>query len=82
MTVAKNITLKRKRPMLITEALISLGIFFLALMPRAYELSRFVTADEAKWVYRSARFLATRSMFSTLLWTKYMQFMYHHEYER
>ncbi len=41
-----------------TEALISLGLFVLALIPRAYDLDRFVTADEAKWVYRSAQFLA------------------------
>ncbi len=38
--------------------LISLGLFLLALLPRAYDLPRFVTADEAKWVYRSAQFLA------------------------
>ncbi|MDX1522354.1 MAG: glycosyltransferase family 39 protein, partial [Anaerolineae bacterium] len=42
----------------ITNLLISLGLFLLALLPRAYDLSRFVTADEAKWVYRSAQFLA------------------------
>ncbi|RME73469.1 MAG: phospholipid carrier-dependent glycosyltransferase, partial [Chloroflexi bacterium] len=30
----------------------------LALLPRALSLQAFVTADEAKWVYRSARFLA------------------------
>lgn len=36
----------------------SLGLFLLALLPRAYDLPRFVTADEAKWVYRSAQFLA------------------------
>jgi 4-amino-4-deoxy-L-arabinose transferase-like glycosyltransferase len=41
-----------------TEALLSLGLFLLAFMPRAYALDRFVTADEAKWVYRSAQFLA------------------------
>jgi hypothetical protein len=41
-----------------TEVLASLGLFLLALGPRAYALSRFVTADEAKWVYRSAQFLA------------------------
>lgn len=34
-----------------------LGLFFLALLPRIYDLQRFVTADEAKWVYRSAQFL-------------------------
>lgn len=33
-------------------------IALLALIPRAYDLPRFVTADEAKWVYRSAQFLA------------------------
>ena len=38
--------------------LISLGLFLLALLPRTYDLYRFVTADEAKWVYRSAQFLA------------------------
>lgn len=38
--------------------LISAGIFGLALLPRAYDLGRFVTADEAKWVYRSAQFWA------------------------
>jgi hypothetical protein len=37
---------------------LSLSLFLLALLPRAYELQRFVTADEAKWVYRSAQFLA------------------------
>ncbi|HMR65078.1 MAG TPA: glycosyltransferase family 39 protein [Anaerolineae bacterium] len=40
-----------------TELLISLGLFVLALVPRMYDLDRFVTADEAKWVYRSAQFL-------------------------
>jgi len=40
------------------EVAISLGLFLLALLPRAYGLQRFVTADEAKWVYRSAQFLA------------------------
>ena len=34
------------------------ALFMLALIPRAYDLARFVTADEAKWVYRSAQFLA------------------------
>lgn len=38
--------------------LLSAAIFALALLPRAYALDRFVTADEAKWVYRSAQFLA------------------------
>ncbi|MBE7471418.1 MAG: hypothetical protein DPW09_04770 [Anaerolineae bacterium] len=37
--------------------LIYLGLFLLAFLPRAYDLHRFVTADEAKWVYRSAQFL-------------------------
>ncbi|MFQ5578848.1 MAG: glycosyltransferase family 39 protein, partial [Anaerolineae bacterium] len=32
-------------------------IFLLALLPRAVSLQTFVTADEAKWVYRSAQFL-------------------------
>jgi len=40
------------------EVSLSLGLFLLALLPRAYDLHRFVTADEAKWVYRSAQFLA------------------------
>jgi len=40
------------------DIFISLGLFMLALLPRAYDLPRFVTADEAKWVYRSAQFLA------------------------
>lgn len=34
------------------------GLFLLALLPRIYSLQQFVTADEAKWVYRSAQFLA------------------------
>jgi hypothetical protein len=38
--------------------LLNLGLFLLALAPRVYDLFRFVTADEAKWVYRSAQFLA------------------------
>ncbi len=36
---------------------ISLGLFLLALLPRAIGLGTFATADEAKWVYRSAQFL-------------------------
>lgn len=32
-------------------------LFCLAFLPRAYDLDRFVTADEAKWVSRSAQFL-------------------------
>ncbi|RME48452.1 MAG: phospholipid carrier-dependent glycosyltransferase, partial [Caldilineae bacterium] len=32
-------------------------VFLLALLPRAVSLQTFVTADEAKWVYRSAQFL-------------------------
>ncbi|MDM8528817.1 glycosyltransferase family 39 protein [Anaerolineales bacterium HSG24] len=44
--------------MRITNYLIPLGLFLLTLIPRAYDLSRFTTADEAKWVYRSAQFLA------------------------
>jgi hypothetical protein len=42
----------------ISNLLLSLLLFGLALLPRAYDLPRFVTADEAKWVYRSAQFLA------------------------
>jgi 4-amino-4-deoxy-L-arabinose transferase-like glycosyltransferase len=49
--------IQRYRPF-VTEVAISLGLFLLALWPRAYDLPRFVTADEAKWVYRSAQFLA------------------------
>jgi 4-amino-4-deoxy-L-arabinose transferase-like glycosyltransferase len=37
--------------------LISLGLFLVALFPRAVGLGVFATADEAKWVYRSAQFL-------------------------
>jgi hypothetical protein len=37
--------------------MISLGLFLLALLPRAVGLGVFATADEAKWVYRSAQFL-------------------------
>lgn len=42
----------------IQNFLISLSLFLLAFLPRAYDLQRFVTADEAKWVYRSAQFLS------------------------
>jgi hypothetical protein len=45
------------RPFL-PEWLTALGLFLLALLPRALSLGAFVTVDEAKWVYRSARFLA------------------------
>jgi len=38
-------------------ALISLGLFVIALLPRGLGLGAFATADEAKWVYRSAQFL-------------------------
>jgi len=39
------------------SAVISLGLFLMALLPRAIGLGVFATADEAKWVYRSAQFL-------------------------
>ena len=42
----------------IQDYVIGLSLFLLAFLPRAYDLQRFVTADEAKWVYRSAQFLA------------------------
>jgi predicted membrane-bound dolichyl-phosphate-mannose-protein mannosyltransferase len=54
---AKNIVDVQKR-FPAAEVAICLGLFMLALLPRAYALERFVTADEAKWVYRSAQFLA------------------------
>ncbi|MBN1995515.1 MAG: phospholipid carrier-dependent glycosyltransferase [Anaerolineae bacterium] len=57
MTVVKQIA-QTKKPFLFAEAAISLGLFLLALLPRAYALQHFVTADEAKWVYRSAQFLS------------------------
>ena len=47
-----------KKRTITAEVVISLGLFLLALTPRTYDLYRFVTADEAKWVYRSAQFLA------------------------
>lgn len=64
MTARKSITQAEKSfPLSISTLLtsrlsLSLSLFLLALLPRAYELQRFVTADEAKWVYRSAQFLA------------------------
>ena len=57
MIPAKSFTPKKYRPYG-AGVLVNLGLFLLALAPRAYDLSRFVTADEAKWVYRSAQFLA------------------------
>ena len=39
------------------EAGLALALFLLALAPRGLALQHFVTADEAKWVYRSAQFL-------------------------
>jgi 4-amino-4-deoxy-L-arabinose transferase-like glycosyltransferase len=54
--VEKMVQVKKAFPL--AEVGISLGLFLLALLPRAYDLERFVTADEAKWVYRSAQFLA------------------------
>ena len=39
-----------------TGLLITLGLFLLALLPRITDLGAFVTADESKWVYRSAQF--------------------------
>ena len=33
------------------------ALFFLALIPRGLALQHFVTADEARWIYRSAQFL-------------------------
>ena len=40
-----------------SEAGLPLILFVLALIPRLVCLQTFVTADEAKWVYRSAQFL-------------------------
>ncbi|MEM7346314.1 MAG: glycosyltransferase family 39 protein, partial [Chloroflexota bacterium] len=57
MTNRRVISVFNKR-LPLAEALISLGLFLLALFPRINELQRFVTADEAKWVYRSAQFLS------------------------
>ncbi len=48
----------RTHKTLAAEVAISLGLFLLALLPRSFDLYRFVTADEAKWVYRSAQFWA------------------------
>lgn len=59
MSKTQNSKLNTQNSKLNTQDLfISLGLFLLALLPRAYDLQRFVTADEAKWVYRSAQFLA------------------------
>ncbi|MCL4300506.1 MAG: glycosyltransferase family 39 protein [Anaerolineae bacterium] len=54
--VEKSFTLSLST-LLTSRLSLSLSLFLLALLPRAYELQRFVTADEAKWVYRSAQFL-------------------------
>jgi 4-amino-4-deoxy-L-arabinose transferase-like glycosyltransferase len=45
-------------PPLWLTALYAVGIFVLALIPRVLALQHFVTADEAKWIYRSGQFLA------------------------
>ncbi len=64
MTANKNIVKAEKelpilRLSLFTSRLsLGMGLFLLALLPRAYDLQRFVTADETKWIYRSAQFLA------------------------
>ncbi len=58
MTVMRDETDKnRNAETLVLRFLYPLSIFLLALIPRALNLQRFVTADEAKWVYRSAQFL-------------------------
>ena len=41
---------------IVVEAGLSLALFVMALVPRLVGLQTFVTADEAKWVYRSAQF--------------------------
>ncbi len=41
----------------LTDWLIAIGLFSLALWLRATDLARFVTADEHNWVYRSGLFL-------------------------
>ncbi|MCB0192867.1 MAG: glycosyltransferase family 39 protein [Anaerolineae bacterium] len=51
-------TISHPNKLVSAELAISCGLFLLALLPRVYDLQRFVTADEAKWVYRSAQFLA------------------------
>ncbi len=42
--------------MLRNDLKISFGIFGLTLLPRLIMLQYFITADEAKWIYRSAQF--------------------------
>ncbi|HEX9924211.1 MAG TPA: glycosyltransferase family 39 protein, partial [Anaerolineae bacterium] len=54
----KQVTQSKHRLRTAEALLTGLGLFLLALLPRAYALQHFVTADEAKWVYRSAQFLA------------------------
>ena len=51
-------TVQQKNRAIAAGVIVYLGLFILALLPRLYDLQRFVTADEAKWVYRSAQFLA------------------------
>jgi hypothetical protein len=48
---------EERRPKRVAGAVISLGLFLAALLPRALGFGIFATADEAKWVYRSAQFL-------------------------
>jgi 4-amino-4-deoxy-L-arabinose transferase-like glycosyltransferase len=54
---ASNLTQSQSNPLIVwQEAGLSLALFLLALAPRLIGLQRFVTADEAKWVYRSGQF--------------------------
>jgi hypothetical protein len=46
-----------RSPNQLTNQLPSIGLFLLALAPRLASLRAFVTADEAKWIKRSADFL-------------------------
>jgi hypothetical protein len=48
---------ERQLKRVVAGIFISLGLFLAALLPRALGLAIFATADEAKWVYRSAQFL-------------------------
>jgi hypothetical protein len=57
MSVVGEETHKRDRPSGLTEVLVSLGLFGLAFALRAPALQHFVTADEAKWIFRSAQFM-------------------------
>ncbi|MDH4135832.1 MAG: hypothetical protein OEW09_03815, partial [Anaerolineae bacterium] len=46
----------------VKQWIVALGLFLLALVPRAFGLGVFITADERRWIERSVQFFSALSV--------------------